>query len=93
MHADYIREAFVAAVDVMEELQRRKGLAGYAERFLLIVPTCPFCTGPWVAAALTVGLVARPRATRMIAGVLAMVTISDFLHHLYERTEKPSPAG
>lgn len=45
--------------------------------------TCAFCTGPWVATALTAGLVTAPRQTRTIAGVLAMVTASDFLHHAY----------
>jgi hypothetical protein len=50
--------------------------------------TCSFCTGPWVAAALTAGLVARPRVTRVVASVFAMVTLSDFLHQLYARARK-----
>jgi len=53
--------------------------------------TCPFCMGPWVAAALVCGLVFKPRATRLIGGVLVAATISDFLHHAYgevkEKTE------
>ncbi len=43
--------------------------------------TCPFCLGPWVATALTFGLVLTPRATRLIGGILAAATVSDFLNH------------
>lgn len=52
--------------------------------------TCPFCTGPWIAAALTATLVAKPRVARTIASVFGIVTISDFLHHAYSRTKKLS---
>lgn len=45
--------------------------------------TCPFCTGPWVAGALALGLAARPRLTRLIAGTFTAVTASDFLHRAY----------
>ena len=50
--------------------------------------TCPFCTGPWVAGALTAGLVAWPRATRAVAGAFAAVALSDLLHHAYDATRK-----
>jgi len=43
--------------------------------------TCPYCLGPWVATALTFGLVLQPRTTRLIAGILAASTISDALNH------------
>lgn len=43
--------------------------------------TCPYCLGPWVATALTFGLVLSPRPTRLIGGILAGATMSDFLHH------------
>lgn len=45
--------------------------------------TCPFCTGPWVAGTLALGLAAAPRVTRLIAGTFAAVTASDFLHRAY----------
>ncbi len=45
--------------------------------------TCPYCLGPWVAAALIGGLVFKPRATRLIGGVLAAAAISDVLQHVY----------
>jgi hypothetical protein len=46
--------------------------------------TCPYCSGPWVAGALMIGLLVGPRATRLIASVFGMVAVSDFLHRLYE---------
>nr|MBA2339865.1 DUF1360 domain-containing protein [Pyrinomonadaceae bacterium] len=42
--------------------------------------TCQYCLSPWVAAALTFGLVLRPRATRLVLTTFAAVTISSFLH-------------
>lgn len=50
--------------------------------------TCPYCLGPWVAAALIGGLVFKPRATRLVGGVLAAATISDFLHHAYGKVKE-----
>ncbi len=42
--------------------------------------TCPFCSGVWIASALTVGLVFAPRATRLVATALSAVAVSDWLH-------------
>mgnify|MGYP001944843999 CR=1 FL=1 len=50
--------------------------------------TCQFCAGPWAASALTAGLIARPRETRVVASMLAMVTLSDFLHQAYARIRR-----
>ena len=46
--------------------------------------TCPWCMGPWVAAALAYGLVLKPRTTRLVGGIFAAVTLSDYLHHAYD---------
>jgi hypothetical protein len=45
---------------------------------------CKFCLGVWLASFLTYGLVLVPRATRLIAALFAVVTISDYLHQSYE---------
>ena len=50
--------------------------------------TCPFCLGPWVAAGLAVGFVFKPRATRIVAGVFAAATVSDFLHRADDATKE-----
>jgi len=42
--------------------------------------TCPFCTGMWIATALSAGLVFAPGATRLAAAGLTALTGSDFLH-------------
>ncbi|MEV6714653.1 DUF1360 domain-containing protein [Lentzea sp. NPDC051208] len=46
--------------------------------------TCPFCSGVWIAGALTAGLVLAPRATRLIATALSAVAASDWLHLGYD---------
>jgi hypothetical protein len=45
--------------------------------------TCQYCTGAWVATALTAGFVLAPRATRLATALLTMATVSDFLHQAY----------
>lgn len=45
---------------------------------------CKFCLGVWLASFLTYGLVLVPRATRLIAALFAVVTISDYLHQTYK---------
>lgn len=46
--------------------------------------TCPFCSGVWIAGALTAGLVLAPKATRLVATALSAVAASDWLHLGYE---------
>jgi hypothetical protein len=50
--------------------------------------TCPWCSAPWVAAPMIVGFIFAPRVTRLVAGVLATVAISDVLQHAYEATKQ-----
>jgi len=52
--------------------------------------TCPWCLSPWVAAGLAFGLVFQPRATRIVAGVFAAATVSDFLHHAADAVKEKS---
>lgn len=50
--------------------------------------TCPWCMAPWVAAALSFGFVFKPRATRFISSVFAVVAVSDFLQHAAEAVKE-----
>jgi hypothetical protein len=50
--------------------------------------TCQWCSGPWVAGALTIGLVFQPKITRVVAGMFTAVAVSDVLHHLYAGAKK-----
>jgi hypothetical protein len=45
--------------------------------------TCPFCLGPWIATALTGGLVLAPRFTRAVNAVFTAVAVSDHLQLFY----------
>lgn len=63
----------------VEERPRGRGLRQAVGTLL----TCPFCAGPWIAAALTIALLERPRETRATSSVMAMVTVSDFMNQLY----------
>jgi hypothetical protein len=49
--------------------------------------TCPFCLDQWTASAFTLGLVAAPRTTRLIASVFTITAASDFLQIAYKAAE------
>ena len=50
--------------------------------------TCPFCLDQWVATGFVAGLVAAPRATRLIASTFAVRAGADLLHHVYVAAER-----
>jgi hypothetical protein len=50
--------------------------------------SCQFCLGMWLSSFFTYGLVLAPRVTRLIASVLAVVTVSDHLHQTYKALTK-----
>jgi hypothetical protein len=50
--------------------------------------TCPFCTGVWIATALTAGLICLPRTTRLVTGTLTVLTGSDLLHYAHALLDK-----
>jgi Protein of unknown function (DUF1360) len=75
-----------AGAGEVRERARGHGL----QRALGSLLTCQFCAGPWTAAALMAGLVARPRETRLIASTLTVAALSDFLHQAYARARKAS---
>lgn len=73
-----------AGAGELDEKPRGRGI----RRALGSLLTCQYCAGPWIASALAACLVARPRETRMASSVLAVVTVSDFLHQLYWRVRR-----
>jgi hypothetical protein len=50
--------------------------------------TCPFCLSPWIATALTGGLVVAPRFTRAVTAVFSAVAVSDHLQLFYAERQK-----
>ena len=68
----------------LDEKPRGKGLRRSVGELL----TCQFCLGMWVATFFTYGLVLAPRVTRLIATILTVLTISDYLHQTYKALTK-----
>lgn len=64
----------------LDERPRGEGLRRSIGELL----TCRFCSGMWIAALFSYGLVLIPRLTRMVAAVFAVVTVSDHLHQAYK---------
>lgn len=60
------------------------------QRALGTLLTCQFCADPWAAAGLTAAFIAKPRETRVVATMLAIVAVSDFLHQTYALTRRSS---
>ncbi|PYL99627.1 MAG: hypothetical protein DMF19_11950 [Verrucomicrobia bacterium] len=68
----------------VEEEPRGRGL----QRAVGELISCPYCMGPWCAAALGFGMAFVPRITRFFASTLAAVAMSDFLHRAYAATKQ-----
>lgn len=68
----------------VEEEPRGRGL----QRAVGELISCPYCMGPWSAAALGFGMLFAPRVTRVFAGILGAVAVSDFLHRAYAATKE-----
>ncbi len=65
---------------MVDERPRGSGLRRSVGELL----TCKFCLGVWTASFLTYGLVLSPRVTRLVAGIFAVVALSDHLHQAYK---------
>jgi len=78
---NYIRSAGAAEV---EGEPRGRGI----QRGIGQLISCPYCIGPWCATVLGFGFVFAPRVARFLAGILASITMSDFLHRAYARTKE-----
>ena len=48
---------------------------------------CPFCLAQWIAAAYTLGLLFAPRATRLVAAMMSVTAVSDYLPLAYKAAE------
>jgi hypothetical protein len=83
LRAPFTRYQGPAPGGEVDEVPRGTGLRRAVGELI----SCPFCMGPWIAGGLMVGLVARPRITRVIMGIFAAVTTSDFLHRAYALLE------
>ncbi|MDQ3651104.1 MAG: DUF1360 domain-containing protein [Acidobacteriota bacterium] len=70
---------YVAPAGASEVKEKVRGTG--IQRAIGDLLTCPYCLGPWVATALTFGLVFKPRTTPLIGGILAAATVSEFLNH------------
>jgi hypothetical protein len=73
---DYIRGSGAGEV---EEEPRGRGIQLGIGNLI----SCPYCMGPWCAAALALGFVFSPKVARFLAGILTSVAMSDFLHRAY----------
>jgi Protein of unknown function (DUF1360) len=83
IRAPFTRYQEPAGHGELEEAPRGSG-ARHAIGELLV---CPYCLSQWIAAGFVVGLVAAPRPTRVVAGIYAAETLSDFLQLAYRAAE------
>lgn|ERR1043166_332154 len=84
LRAPFVNYIKSAGAGEVEEEPRGRGI----QRGIGTLMSCPYCMGPWCAAALGFGFVFAPRIARLFAGILASVTISDFLHRAYAATKE-----
>lgn len=78
--APFVEHRGEAGAGEVDEVPRGDGL----RRTLGLLATEPACTGPWVAPLLTLGIVRAPRTTRFASSIFAAITVSDFLHRVYD---------
>ena len=86
LRAPFTREQGDGGPAEVEEAPRGRGLR-YAIGELLV---CPFCLVQWLAAGFAQGFMFAPRVTRLVAGMLSMVALSDFLQLAYKAAEERS---
>jgi hypothetical protein len=76
VRAPFVRYEGMEGVTDPKESPRKSGGIRSAMGQLLL---CPECTGMWVAASLTAGLLVAPRPTRIACSTLTALAASDFL--------------
>jgi hypothetical protein len=70
--------SFVESAEFNEVNERPEGRG--IRRSVGELLSCPSCTGQWVAAAFSAGLLLAPRPTRAIAAMFSAYAIAEFLH-------------
>lgn len=68
----------------VEEAPRGRGL----RRAVGELVTCPYCLAQWVGTGLLGGLLLRPRETRLVSGLFAMLLLNDGVQVVHERLMK-----
>ena len=84
LRAPFTEYEGAAEASEVQEHSRGTGL----QRAIGDLITCPYCMGPWVATALIYGFRKRPRMTRLVSGIFAVVAVSDFLHDALGAVQK-----
>ena len=79
LRAPFVQYKGSAGSGEVEEEPRGRGF----QQAIGELVSCPYCMGPWCAAALGFGMVFARRTTRFFASILATVAISDFLNRAY----------
>ncbi len=89
LRAPFVHYICSAGAGEVEEEPRGRGL----QRAIGELISCPYCMGPWSAAALGIGMLFAPRPTRFLASILTAVAVSDFLHRAYVKTKGDDAAA
>jgi hypothetical protein len=84
VRAPFTRYEEPAGAGEVNEEVRGSGLRHAAGELI----SCPFCLDQWVATAFVGGIVAAPRATRVIASVFTTVALADVLQFAYAALQK-----
>jgi hypothetical protein len=84
VRAPFVRFEGMEGVSDPKESPRKGGLRAALGQLLV----CPGCTGVWVAAGLTAGLLAVPRPTRIACSTLTVLAASDFLQAAHRAARK-----
>ncbi|MGH8888639.1 MAG: DUF1360 domain-containing protein [Acidothermaceae bacterium] len=79
LRAAFTRYEGVSGPAELEEDVRAEGVGKSIGELL----TCPFCLAQWIATGFGFGLVLAPRATRLVASIMAARAASDYLQFAY----------
>jgi hypothetical protein len=83
LRAPFTRFQEDSGLGEVEEAARGHGLRRAIGELLI----CPYCIGLWIAAAFVAGIVAAPRATRLVTVTFTALTGSDLLQIAYKKAE------